>query len=74
MVVCLDVDHVHEESPPYSRAARWLFAPRSCETKAKARAAKQLLNTDSAPVSWQEPEEIADEEMESSLVEGEVVS
>ncbi len=74
-----DGSRLYEEVPAIlwlaqKLAARWLFAPRSCETKAKSRAAKQLLNTDSVPVSWQEPEEIADEEMESSLIEGEVVS
>jgi hypothetical protein len=49
-------------------AARWLFAPRSCETKAKSRAAKQLLNTDATPETFQEPEEIADEQMEAGMV------
>lgn len=69
-----DGSNIFEEIPALlwlaqKLAARWLFAPRSCETKAKARAAKQLLNTDAAPVAFQEPEEIADEEMESKLVE-----
>lgn len=49
-------------------ASAWLFAGRSMETKAKSRAADQLLNTDATPQRIQSPEEEAEEQREADMV------